>query len=112
MGESMGYVAAEQDPFRAIADPGRRMMLDALLEGERSVGELVGIVGLSQATVSQHLKVLRLAGLVEERRAGRQNFYAARGAELQVVADWVAQYEAFWSERLDRLGALLDRGVQ
>lgn len=112
MGESMGYVAEDQDPFRAIADPGRRQMLDAMLDAERSVGELVGIVGLSQATVSQHLKVLRLAGLVEERREGRQRIYAARAAELRVVADWVAQYEAFWSDRLDRLGDLLDRGVQ
>jgi DNA-binding transcriptional ArsR family regulator len=108
----MGYVAEEQDAFRAIADPGRRRMLDAMLGEERSVGELVDIVGLAQPTVSQHLKVLRLAGLVDERRDGRQRIYTARAAELQTVADWVAKYEAFWTERLGRLGALLDRKGQ
>jgi len=108
----LGYVAEEQDAFRAIADPGRRQMLDAMLGEERSVGELVAMVGLAQPTVSQHLKVLRLAGLVEERREGRQRMYTARATELRTVVDWVAKYEAFWTERLGRLGALLDRKVQ
>ena len=108
----MGHVAADQDAFRAIADPHRRAMLDAMLEGERSVTELTGLVRLSQPTVSQHLQVLRLAGLVTERRQGRHRLYAAQPAELAEVAGWLAKYRAFWSERLDALDTHLKTMTQ
>lgn len=107
----MSYVAPEQDAFRAIADPGRRRMLDAMLEQERSVSELTALLAISQPAVSQHLKVLKLAGLVEERRQGRNSLYRAKPAELRVVTDWLAKYEAFWSARLDALEAHLARKI-
>ena len=99
----MGYVAPEQDTFRAIADPKRRLMLDAMMGEERTVGELTRLLGVSQATVSQHLQVLKLAGLVDGRRAGRNNFYRTRPSELAVVADWLEKYRSFWGARLDAL---------
>jgi DNA-binding transcriptional ArsR family regulator len=82
-------------------------MLDAMLDGECTVGALTRTLGLSQPTVSQHMQVLRLAGLVTERRAGRQVFYGVRAAELGTVADWLAKYRAFWADRLDALEAHL-----
>jgi len=99
----VGYVAPEQDTFRAIADPKRRLMLDAMMGEERTVGELTRLLGVSQATVSQHLQVLKLAGLVDERRAGRNNFYRTRPSEFAVVADWLEKYRSFWGARLDAL---------
>jgi DNA-binding transcriptional ArsR family regulator len=99
----MGYVAPQQDTFRAIADPRRRLMLDAMIGAECTVGELTRLLGVSQATVSQHLQVLKLAGLVEERRSGRNNFYRAKPSELAVVADWLEKYRSFWVARLDAL---------
>jgi DNA-binding transcriptional ArsR family regulator len=108
----MSRVSPDQDPFRAIADPNRRRMLDHMLTGERTVGELAGILGIAQPSVSQHMSVLRLAGLVDERQEGRRTFYAVRGAALRGVADWIAQYEAFWTERLDALEAHLARQRQ
>lgn len=103
----MAQVSPQQDPFRAIADPNRRRMLDAMLERERTVGELTVTLGLRQPTVSQHMQVLKLAGLVSERRDGRQVFYGIRPAELAGVAAWLAKYEAFWPGRLDALEAHL-----
>lgn len=105
----MGRVSASQDPFRAIADPGRRKMLDAMIERERSVGELTALLGISQPAVSQHLQILRLAGLVCERPEGRNRFYSARPSDLQTVADWLGKYEIFWTEKLAALGDHLAR---
>jgi DNA-binding transcriptional ArsR family regulator len=107
----MTYVAPRQDPFRAIADPGRRRLLDTMLERERSMAELTALLGVSQPTVSQHLQVLRLAGLVEERRQGRSRFYRVKPAELRVVVDWLAKYEAFWTSKLNALEAHLAKQV-
>jgi len=105
----MSYVAPHQDPFRAIADPGRRLMLDAMLERECSVSELTQLLGIKQPSVSQHLQVLKLAGLVEERREGRKILYRAKPAELLQVHDWLAKYEAFWKVKLDALESHLAR---
>ncbi|MFN8831182.1 MAG: ArsR/SmtB family transcription factor [Labrys sp. (in: a-proteobacteria)] len=99
----MSYVSPDQDPFRAIADPRRRSMLDAMMEGERTVGELTRVLGVSQPTVSQHLQVLKLAGLVVERRSGRNNFYRTNPAELATIGDWLEKYRGFWNDRLDAL---------
>ncbi len=93
----------DRDPYRAIADSGRRLILDALAAGECSVSQLTGLLGISQPAVSQHLRVLREAGLVDERREGRFHYYRMRAEPLRDVFDWVAQYESFWSGRLDAL---------
>lgn len=82
-------------------------MLDAMLDGERTIGELTTLLGVSQPAVSQHMQVLRLAGLVDERREGRHVYYRVRAGDLAVVGEWIAKYEVFWADRLDRLDAHL-----
>src|SRR3954466_1005554 len=76
--------------FAALADPSRRTILELLRARERSVGELVGALPLSQPGVSKHLKVLREAGLVAVRRDGKRRWYGLRAEPLAEVADWLA----------------------
>jgi DNA-binding transcriptional ArsR family regulator len=98
------------DLFRTLADPTRRTVFERLMgEGELTVGDLTAGAGVSQPAVSQHLAVLRQAGLVTERRDGRFIRYAAAPQGLKPLADWMALYAAFWAERFDRLEDLLNR---
>jgi DNA-binding transcriptional ArsR family regulator len=98
---------SEDEVFRALADPTRRTMLRKLSEGDACVSDLVAQADVTQSAVSQHLKILRDAGLVKERRDGRLHIYRLEPKPLLVVRDWLAQYEDFWAERFDRLGKLL-----
>lgn len=98
------------DIFRTLGDPTRRAVFERLSgEGELSVGELVAGAGVSQPAVSQHLAVLRHAGLVSERREGRFVRYAARPEGLKPLFDWMSFYGVFWRDRFDRLEDLLNR---
>ena len=94
--------------LRAVSDPARRTILDLLAEGERSVSELLVHFSFSQPALSRHLRVLREAGLVGVRAAGRERRYRLRGEGLRSIADWIGHYERFWTDRLDDLGAVLD----
>ena len=89
--------------YAALAEPNRRQILDLLRGGERSVGDLVDRLTLSQPGVSKHLKVLREAGLVAVRSEGKQRMYALRSQPLTEVDAWLEPYRAFWSDRLDAL---------
>ena len=89
--------------YAALAEPSRRQILDLLRDRERSVNELVDHVGLSQPGVSKHLKVLREAGLVDVRPAGKQRFYGLRPTPLAEVADWLEPYRRHWDAHLDAL---------
>jgi DNA-binding transcriptional ArsR family regulator len=100
---------ATGDVFLAIADPTRRAILHRLASGERTAGELAAPFATSQSAISQHLAILRDAGLVHVRSEGRRRIYKLRPAPLRRVAQWVAHYERFWNERLDALGDFLDR---
>lgn len=93
--------------FRAIADPSRRRMLDELARGERSVNELCELFHTTQPAVSQHLRVLRDAGLVVHRQAGRHRYYRLDARPLREVYDWSAHYQRFWEGKLGALGKLL-----
>ena len=95
--------------FRAIADPSRRRMLDHLASGERSVTELCDLFEMSQPAISQHLKILRDAGLVRNRREGRTRLYSLDARPLLEVYDWVSHYQRFWVVKLDALATLLAR---
>ncbi|EKF17939.1 ArsR/SmtB family transcription factor [Nitratireductor pacificus] len=97
----------EPDIFRALADPTRRQMLERLSAGERNATELREGLAISQPAVSQHIAVLRGAGLIEERKTGRQMLYRIRPDGLAPVVDWLTRYRAFWPERIDRLKTLL-----
>ena len=89
--------------YAALAEPHRRQILDLLRGGERSAGELVGHLDLSQPGVSKHLTVLREAGLVVARAEGKQRMYALRPEPLVEVDQWLEPYRAYWSARLDVL---------
>lgn len=98
--------------FRAIADPVRRGILDRLKEdGETAALDLGVPSESSQPALSKHLKVLRDAGLVRSRRAGRLQLYSLCPDPLRTVGEWVESYRCFWEERLDALGRHLDRNT-
>ncbi|WP_338426282.1 ArsR/SmtB family transcription factor [Sphingopyxis kveilinensis] len=104
----MIQAAAVDTVLRALADPTRRAVFEQLARGnEINVGELTRASGVSQGAVSQHLKALKLAGLVVERPQGRKVFYRARPEGLSPLSDWLGYYESFWRERLDTLHDLL-----
>ena len=94
--------------YEAIADPTRRSILDALAAGEQPVNRLAEPFVMSRPAVSQHLRVLREAGLVRERRVGRERRYSLDATPLGEVAIWIATYRRFWANRMDRLGAVLE----
>jgi DNA-binding transcriptional ArsR family regulator len=98
------------DAFRAVSDPTRRAILDALAHGEHTVSELCALcAGITQSAVSQHLRVLRDAGLVQTRALGRHRFYRLDARPLRAVHDWAGHYQRFWTQKLEGLGAVLDR---
>lgn len=104
----MARAATTTDAFNAVAEPRRREILDALVDGERPVNDLVRLLGLAQPQVSKHLRVLRDVGAVDVRSDGRQRFYRLNGAALKPIHDWVRRYEQTWSERFDELDAVLE----
>ena len=95
--------------FHAIASPTRRKLLDVLARGERSVGDLVESMDVTQGAVSQQLAVLERAGLVTQRAEGRFRFYSLRPEPLALVDQWLRGYRDFVSDRLDVLGVVLDQ---
>jgi DNA-binding transcriptional ArsR family regulator len=94
--------------FEVLAEPTRRTILDLLRERERSVGELVSRLTISQPGVSKHLRVLREAGLVEVRTDAQRRWYGLRAEPLTEVDDWLAPYRRLWAQRLDALERHLD----
>ena len=100
---------ASSDVFSAIADPTRRVILQNLIAEAQPAGRLAGSVRMTQAAFSQHLRVLREAGLVTVSRAGRERIYSLDPTGLKTVSDWVAAFDRFWDQRLDRLAGFLRR---
>jgi DNA-binding transcriptional ArsR family regulator len=98
-----------QSTFAVLAEPNRRRILDELRQGERSVGELVDRLALSQPAVSKHLRVLKDANLVTSRVDAQRRRYRLRPAPLVEVDEWLAPYRRFWADHLDALEAYLDR---
>ena len=100
---------SEPDVFAALANPTRREVLRLLRdEGEQPVQRLADRFEMRRPSLSEHLRVLKDAGLVTERPVGRQRVYALRPEPLREVADWLTPYERFWRQRLAGLGAVLD----
>jgi DNA-binding transcriptional ArsR family regulator len=100
---AMARAAAASDVFNAIGETHRREILDALVTGERPVGELVDVLRLTQPQVSKHLRVLSDVGLVRCRAEGRRRLYRLDHERLRPVHDWMEKYEQSWNRRLDRL---------
>ncbi|HEX8303754.1 MAG TPA: metalloregulator ArsR/SmtB family transcription factor [Jatrophihabitans sp.] len=103
----MARMATTADAFNAVAEARRRQILDVLATGERGVNDLVALLGLPQPLVSKHLRVLREVGLVEVREQGRERLYRLNAEALRPISDWVKNYERLWTQRLDRLDAVL-----
>ncbi len=95
--------------FELVAEPARRTILDLLREEERSVGQLVDHLGLSQPGVSKHLRMLREAGLVEVRRDAQRRWYGLRPEPLSEIDAWLQPYRRLWAGKLDELERHLDR---
>jgi DNA-binding transcriptional ArsR family regulator len=94
--------------MRALADPTRRAVFEQLARGgEVNVAELTRASGVTQGAISQHLKSLKLAGLVAERPQGRNVFYRATPDGLAPLFDWLSHYDAFWRDRFANLRDLL-----
>ncbi len=89
--------------FAVLAEDNRRRILDLLVQEERPVSDLVGLLDLSQPAVSRHLKVLRDAGLVESRTDAQRRIYRVRSAPLREVDEWLAPYRRQWAAHLNAL---------
>lgn len=94
--------------FGALANPTRREVLDLLLDGPRAVRDIAEHFDMARPSVSEHLRVLREAGLVTESRSGRQRYYAVRADPLRDLRDWLTPYERFWRGRMRALREVLD----
>lgn len=101
--------ARDADVFHAIAHPARRAILVSLKAREQSASELAAPFQMTFGAVSQHLRALEDAALVAVRRDGRQRLYRLRPAPLREVVAWADEFAAYFGERLDALGAYLDR---
>ena len=105
----VGTPDREQAVFGAISHPARRRMLDLLVEADRSVNAIAGHFQMSRPAVSQHLRILLAAGLVTEQRHGRERRYHLVPERLGPVRDWIAHYERFWDDHLQRLQKQLSK---
>jgi DNA-binding transcriptional ArsR family regulator len=105
----MSRIAAATDVFHAVSDPTRRAILDRLKMGTAPVHELAEGLPISRPAVSKHLRVLREAHLVRERRDGRERVYELNPVPLRDLASWVEGYRAFWSMNLQNLKRFVEK---
>ena len=100
--------------FDVLGDPVRRRILELLAEREHTSGEVVEVIsaefGISQAGVSQHLKVLRDAGFAQVRPEGTRRVYALDATPLRDIDDWLERFRVFWPVKLDALATEIARG--
>jgi DNA-binding transcriptional ArsR family regulator len=104
--------AALDQIFHALADSTRRAILRDITRGEKTVGEIAGPYAMSLAAVSKHLDVLERASLIRRERQGACRLVRLNPKPLQSAQDWLAFYEQFWSENLDRLQEFLERSTE
>ncbi len=97
----------ENDIFRALADPTRRLIFEKLASGGMNASALGEGIGVSQPAISQHLGVLRDARLVREERRGRFVHYEVDPDGVALIAGWLAKYRAYWPARMDALRGVL-----
>ncbi|HSJ07210.1 MAG TPA: metalloregulator ArsR/SmtB family transcription factor [Longimicrobiales bacterium] len=100
--------------FDVLGDPVRRRILEVLADGEHRSGAIVDVIreefGITQAAVSQHLRVLRESGFATVRVDGPRRIYSVEVEPLQAVDAWLGRFRAFWEPRLDALGTEVARG--
>ena len=93
--------------FQALADPGRRVMVERLCRGPASVSELAEPLKMSLSAVVQHLQVLEASGLVNSEKIGRVRTCRVEPKALRSAENWISERRTTWERRLDRLGAFL-----
>ena len=96
------------DAFLALADPTRRQIIESLASGESAFGDLADQFDMSRPAVSQHLKVLREAGLVHVRKDAQRRIYRLNAEGLDELGEWLDSVKRFWGARLDDLERALD----
>jgi DNA-binding transcriptional ArsR family regulator len=95
--------ATTSDAFNAVAEPRRRQILIHLALEERTVSDIVAVLGLEQPSVSKHLRVLRDVGLVQVRRSGRHMLYRTNAEAIRPLHEWTKMFERFWGHQLSRI---------
>jgi len=103
---------AHSDVFSAVADPTRRAILDRLRKGPSPVNELASGFRVSRPAISKHLRILRNARLVHEKKEGRQRIYELEPARIQEVAKWAEEYRRFWQQNLTSLKRHLEQSPE
>ena len=93
--------------FQALADPGRRLMVERLSRGPASVSELGVPLDMSLAAVLQHVQVLEASGLIRSQKIGRTRTCSINTTALRTAENWLAEHRNLWERRLDRLGDYL-----
>jgi len=106
---SIEYIQSMESAFEIIAEPNRRAILSLLVSSQQSVGEIERQLGMTQPTVSKHLRVLRDAGFVESTVDAQRRLYRLKPEPFQQVDAWLAQFRRFWSAHIDALERHLDR---
>lgn len=101
-----------ESAFAALADPTRRAVLDLLRGGSQPAGVVARAFPVSRPAISRHLRVLRRAGLVAERREGRQRVYRLNAGPLEAVDTWLERYRSFWSGQLAGLKSFVEGEVE
>jgi DNA-binding transcriptional ArsR family regulator len=94
--------------FSALADPTRRAVLDLLRKGSQPAGQIARAFPVSRPAISKHLRLLRKAHLVEQRREGRLRVYRLNPEPLRTVDHWLEHYRAFWQTSLNNLKAFVE----
>ncbi len=94
--------------FEALADPTRRAVLDMLRHGNRRAGQIAKAFPISRPAISKHLRLLRRAHLVNERREGRNRVYQINPEPLKAVDQWLNHYRVFWQTNLNSLKAFVE----
>ena len=103
----------DADPiFSALANPVRRRVLELLVDGPRTAGQLAAEFELSRPAVSEHLAILRRASLVREQPEGRQRHYHLDAGPLAEVDQWLHPFERYWRDRLRSLSDVLDEEAE
>jgi DNA-binding transcriptional ArsR family regulator len=104
----MTQAAGIDTVLRTLADPTRRAVFERVVKSDEiTVSELTQGSGVTQGAISQHIKTLKLAGLVAERPEGRNVFYRVRPEGLAPLFDWMSHYDVFWRGRFANLRTLL-----
>lgn len=104
----MASSAVKHDVFQAVADPTRRKLLKLLSNKEMSIAVISDHFPMSRTAVAKHLHILADAGLVKEKKAGREKRYTLEPEPLMELKDWLSYFELFWENKLNALKAFVE----